>query len=39
MSHPGNAIADLTPRHRAEEFRRFLNLIDKTVPELCGIWE
>jgi transposase len=29
----GNVIADLTPRHRAEEFRRFLNLIDKTVPE------
>ena len=25
-------IADLTTRHRAEEFRRFLNLIDKTVP-------
>jgi transposase len=29
----GNVIADLTPRHRAEEFRRFLNLIDKAVPE------
>jgi transposase len=29
----GNVIADLTPRHRAEEFRRFLNLIDHTVPE------
>ena len=28
----GNVIADMTPRHRAEEFRRFLNLIDKTVP-------
>ncbi|MGB9376487.1 MAG: IS630 family transposase [Mycobacteriales bacterium] len=28
----GNVIADLTPRHRAEEFRRFLNLIDKAVP-------
>ncbi len=28
----GNVISDLTPRHRAEEFRRFLNLIDKTVP-------
>ena len=28
----GNVIAELTPRHRAEEFRRFLNLIDKTVP-------
>jgi len=28
----GNVIADLTPRHRAEEFRRFLNLIDANVP-------
>jgi transposase len=28
----GNVIADLTPRHRADEFRRFLNLIDKAVP-------
>lgn len=28
----GNVIADMTPRHRAEEFRRFLNLIDKQVP-------
>jgi len=28
----GNVIADLTPRHRSEEFRRFLNLIDKSVP-------
>ena len=28
----GNVIANLTPRHRAEEFRRFLNLIDKAVP-------
>ncbi len=28
----GNVIADLTARHRAEEFRRFLNLIDKSVP-------
>ena len=28
----GNVIADLTARHRADEFRRFLNLIDKTVP-------
>ncbi len=25
----GQVIADMTPRHRAEEFRRFLNLIDK----------
>jgi transposase len=29
----GNVIADLKPRHRAEEFRKFLNLIDKHVPE------
>jgi transposase len=29
----GQVIADLTPRHRAEEFRRFLNLIDKSVPD------
>ena len=28
----GKVIADLTPRHRAEEFRRFLNLIDNSVP-------
>ena len=28
----GNVISDLSARHRAEEFRRFLNLIDKTVP-------
>ena len=28
----GNAIADMSPRHRAEEFRRFLNLIDANVP-------
>jgi len=28
----GRVIADMTPRHRAEEFRRFLNLIDKSVP-------
>ncbi|MGH2801137.1 MAG: IS630 family transposase [Thermoleophilaceae bacterium] len=28
----GNVIADLTPRQRAEEFRRFLNIIDKSVP-------
>lgn len=28
----GHVIADMTPRHRAEEFRRFLNLIDATVP-------
>jgi len=29
----GNVIADMTPRHRAEEFRRFLNIIDRAVPE------
>jgi transposase len=29
----GQVIADLAPRHRAEEFRRFLNLIDKNVPD------
>lgn len=29
----GQVITDMTARHRAEEFRRFLNLIDKTVPE------
>ena len=29
----GCVISDLTARHRAEEFRRFLNLIDKSVPE------
>src|ERR1700758_5262191 len=28
----GQVIADTTPRHRAEEFRRFLNLIDSSVP-------
>lgn len=28
----GNVIADMSPRHRAEEFRRFLNLIDNSVP-------
>ena len=28
----GKVIADLTPRQRAEEFRRFLNLIDRSVP-------
>jgi transposase len=28
----GNVIADLTARHRAEEFRRFLTLIDRSVP-------
>ena len=28
----GHVIADMTPRHHAEEFRRFLNLIDRSVP-------
>jgi len=28
----GNVIADLTPRHRAQEFIRFLNLINRSVP-------
>src|SRR5919204_5982237 len=28
----GQVIADTSPHHRAEEFRRFLNLIDKSVP-------
>ncbi len=29
----GHVIADMTPRHRAEEFRRFSNLVDRSVPE------
>jgi len=29
----GQVIADMSPRHRAEEFRRFLNVIDSSVPE------
>ena len=29
----GKVIADMTARHRAEEFRRFLNLVDRSVPE------
>jgi len=28
----GQVIAEMSPRHRAEEFRRFLNLIDASVP-------
>jgi hypothetical protein len=28
----GQVIAEMTPRHRAEEFRRFLRLIDAQVP-------
>ena len=29
----GQVIADMSARHRAIEFQRFLNLIDKNVPE------
>src|SRR2546426_1027880 len=29
----GNVIADLTAQHRAVEFRRFLNLINRSVPD------
>ena len=28
----GQVIAEMTPRHRAEEFRRFLNVLDASVP-------
>ena len=28
----GHVIAETPPQHRAEEFRRFLNTIDATVP-------
>lgn len=28
----GQVIAEMAPRHRAEEFRRFLNLIERSVP-------
>src|SRR5438270_10941258 len=28
----GQVISETTPRHRAEEFRRFLNLIEASVP-------
>jgi transposase len=28
----GQLVADISPRHRALEFRRFLNLIDDSVP-------
>jgi transposase len=28
----GKVIADLSARHRAEEFRRFLNLVNRSVP-------
>ena len=29
----GLVIADMTERHRAQEFRRFLNLINRSVPD------
>jgi len=29
----GQVIADMTERHRADEFRRFLNLINRSVPD------
>ena len=29
----GEVIADMTERHRADEFRRFLNLINRSVPQ------
>jgi len=29
----GKVISEMTPRHRAEEFRKFLNLIEGSVPE------
>ena len=28
----GHVIADMTPRHRAREFKQFLTLIDRSVP-------
>jgi len=33
----GQVIAEMRPRHRAEEFRRFLNLIDASVPAHLGV--
>jgi transposase len=33
----GNVIADLTPRHRAEEFIKFLNLINRSVPDTLAV--
>jgi transposase len=33
----GQVIADMTPRHRAEEFRRFLNPIDGSVPAALDV--
>ena len=33
----GKVIASMTPRHRSEEFHRFLNLIDKEIPEHLAV--
>ena len=33
----GNVITSMTQRHRSEEFRKFLNLIDKEVPSHLDI--
>ena len=33
----GKVIADMTSRHRGEEFQRFLNLIDRSVPEHLAV--
>ncbi len=33
----GHVITDLTPRHRAREFRRFLDLIDAQVPDELAV--
>jgi transposase len=33
----GHVIADMTERHRAEEFRRFLNLINRSVPDELAV--
>ena len=33
----GHVIADLTPRHRARGFRRFLDLIDAQVPDELAV--
>ncbi len=33
----GQVITNMTARHRAEEFRKFLNIIDKEVPEHLGV--
>ena len=33
----GHVIADLTRRHRAREFQRFLDLIDRSVPDELAV--